>query len=187
MDKVFSKLDNQVKGKAVLKIVISILAEILLIIVTKSVYEEGETVGAIVCLILWSIVCLVYFISGIRTLSDDNNLLKEYVKTSNISIEELENEFKTAKKIGSVYIGKKHVFSNDSLGVVVVPINSITKLEIVHLGANPVKRRKGYYYLYIYSNISDKKRKIYSVTDVNLKKVVEEISSLNTSIECIVK
>ena len=132
-------------------------------------------------------MCLVYFLSGLGILLDDNNLLKEYIKNSNITMKELESEYKVAKKIGSIYIGNKHIFSNDSLGVVVVPIKSITKLEIVHLGANPIKMRKGYYYLYIYSNISDKKRKIYSVTDFNLKQAVEEINKLNQNIECIVK
>ena len=134
------------------------MVEILLIKVSISFYDEGETFAAVFCCILWSIVCFVYLISGLKTLFNDNNLLKEYVNSSNITMKELEDEYKTAKKIGSIYIGKRHIFSNDSLGVVVVPINSITKLEIVNLGANPAKLRNGYYYLYIYSNISDKKR-----------------------------
>ena len=58
---------------------------------------------------------------------------------------------------------------------VVIPINSITNLEIAHLGANPAKFRNGYYYLYIYSNIFNEKINIYSIHDLNFKKVIEEI------------
>lgn len=178
-------LKGKTKTKAILKIIISILVEILLIKVSISFYDEGETFAAVFCCILWSIVCFVYLISGLKTLFNDNNLLKEYVNSSNITMKELEDEYKTAKKIGSIYIGKRHIFSNDSLGVVVVPINSITKLEIVNLGANPAKLRNGYYYLYIYSNISDKKRKIYSITKGCLKDAVNEIAKLNSNIDII--
>lgn len=177
------KIKYQTKIKAILKVMLSIFAELLLIIVIKSLYEEGETFAAIICLILFSIVCVIYFVSGLATLLNNNYLLKEYMKKNNITMQQLEIEYESAKKIGSVYIGDQHIFSNDNLGIMVVPISSITKLEIVHLGANPVKMRAGYYYLYVYSNISDKKRKIYAVTDINLKKVVKEISKLNTNIE----
>lgn len=171
-----NNLKGKSKTKAILKILISILVEIILIKVSISVYEDGEEFAAIFCFILWSIVCVIYFISGLSALLNDNKLLKQYLSTTNITIEQLEDELKSANKIGNIYIGNKHIFSNDSLGVVVIPIDSITKLEIAHLGANPAKMRKGYYYLYIYSNICDKKRKIYSVTDSDFKKVIEEIS-----------
>lgn len=173
------KFKGKSKTKAILKILISILVEILLIKVSIYIYEEGEEFASIFCFVLWSIVCVIYFISGLRALLNDNKLLKQYLNTTNVTIEQLEEELKSAKKIGSIYIGNKHIFSNDSLGVVVLPIDSITKLEIVHLGANPVKMRKGYYYLYIYSSVCDKRRKIYSVTDSDFKKVIEEIKEVN--------
>lgn len=176
------ELKGKSKSRAILKIVISALVEVLLVYMSFSIYEDGEEFAAIFCFILWSIVCLIYFISGFKALFDDNKLLKEYLNSSNITIEELEEELKIANKIGNVFIGNKHIFSSDYLGVVVIPIESITKLEIVHLGANAIKRRRGYYYLYIYSNVYEQKRKIYSITDNSFKKVVEEIKKVNANV-----
>jgi len=170
-----NKLKGKSKIKAILKVLISVLVESLLIIVCYSVYEEGEEFAAIFCGILWSIVCVVYCISGLSALLNDNKRLKQYLSTTNITINQLEEELKSVKKIGNIYIGNKHLFSNDSSGVVVIPINSITNLEIAHLGANPAKLRNGYYYLYIYSNIFNEKIKIYSIHDLDFKKVIEEI------------
>lgn len=163
-----NKLKNQAMIKAILKIILSIFYEILLIIVFKTLYEKGQTFPAIICLILFSIVCLMYFVLGLNVLLNCNYLLKDYLKkNSNITMQQLDDEFKSAQKIGNIYIGNQHMFSNDSLGIMVIPINSITKLEIAHLGANPAKMRNGYYYLYVSSNISETKRKIYAVTDIN--------------------
>lgn len=180
------KLKNKTKAIAVLKILFAVVGEILLLYLMKiNGREDLGTFGIIFLITIWTIAFFIYFVSGIRTLKNYNKSLLNYLKESNITMQQLEMEIKSAKKIDSIYIGKRHIFSNDNLGMVVIPIASINKLKIVHLGYNPAKMRKGYYYLYIYVSNSEERRKIYSIVKNGLIEAADEITKTNKNIECI--
>lgn len=180
-----NKLVTKTKRIAVLKIIFAVFVEILVIYMMEERSEDISTIGRITCTVLWTFACAYYFISGINALKNHNKVLHNFLKENNITMRQLDTEIKSATKIGTIYIGTKHIFSHDNSGIVVLPIVLINKLEIVRFGYNPLKGKKGYYYLYIYSSSSEKYRRIYSVLKNGLIDAADEIIKINKNIECI--
>lgn len=173
------KLIEKSRNKGLLKIILSSLFEIFLIFMIYNV-EEMSTFGSVVCFILWTIVALIYFIGGMNHIQNYKNNVNKYIKAPNY--EELEEECKKAKKISSLYIGDKHVFVFTTTGFYILNISDIETMYYLHLGANPVKARPGYYYLFLKGEKIKEKIKIYFVSKNKVIEVMNYLKNINNNI-----
>ena len=175
------KLTGKIRTKGILKIFFSVLAEILLIfVVTNS--SDVEEFGIIFCTILWSIVCIIYFISGIRNIKNSSKNINEYIQKSNYTRQQLDAEFNNSKSFSNLYIGTTHVFVVSSDGPHVVPINDIQTMYYRHLGSNPAKGRPGYYYLYLKGENISGNIKIYYISKKSVQEAIEYLVQVNDKI-----
>ena len=143
MRKQFAKM----KFKAVLKIIIPIV--LMAFIVFMMLREDFETVEIVVVCGLWGIAALIYIVSGILTLKNGPKQATKYIKNYPGGSEALDEEFEAAEKFGWLKIGSNHVFADASDGFYIIPYEKVENAYVRHEGANPVKGRSGYYYLYI--------------------------------------
>lgn len=145
---------------AVAKVLLVILAAIVLIICFR--HEELE-MAAIICLsLLWGIVFLTYLISGIRTIATGAGQAREYMANSPYNMERLDEEYERARDFGRIHVGDIHVFANASDQFYVLPLRDIERVWVENHGANPLKCRKGYYYLYIQTKDVEKIKVYYA-------------------------
>jgi len=79
---------------------------------------------------------------------------------SSYNIERLDEEYDAAQPFGRIHVGNVHVFANASNQFYVLPLRDIERVWVENHGANPLKCRKGYYYLYIQAK-GDEKIKVY--------------------------
>lgn len=132
---------------AMAKVLLVILGAIVLIVCFR--HEELE-MAAIICLsLLWGVVFLIYLISGIRTIVTGAGQAREYMANSPYNMERLDAEYDGAQPFGRIHVGNVHVFANASDQFYVLPLRDIERVWVENHGANPLKCRKGYYYLYI--------------------------------------
>ena len=175
------KLTGKMKSKGIFKIFFSVLAEMLLIfVVTNS--SDVEEFGIIFCTILWSIVCIIYFISGIQNIKNSSKNIDEYIQKSNYTKQQLDAEFNNSKNFSNLYIGTTHVFVVSSNGPYVVPINDIQTMYYRHLGSNPAKGRPGYYYLYLKGENIGGDIKIYYISKKSVQEAMDYLMKVNDKI-----
>lgn len=146
---------------AVAKVLLVILAAIVLIICFR--HEELE-MAAVICLsLLWGVVFLIYLISGIRTITTGAKQAREYMANSPYNMERLDEEYERARDFGRIHVGDIHVFANASDQFYVLPLRDIERVWVENHGANPLKCRKGYYYLYIQTKDVEKIKVYYAL------------------------
>ena len=175
------KLIGKVRRKGILKIFFSVLAEILIIFVATN-SSDIEEFGIIFCTVLWSIVCIIYFISGIQNIKNSSKNINEYIQKSNYTRQQLDSEFYNAKSFSNLYIGITHAFLLSSDGPHVVPINDIQTMYYRHLGYNPAKGRAGYYYLYLKGEKISDNIKIYYISEKSVQEVMDYLIQVNDKI-----
>lgn len=176
-----NKIIRKMYFRAFLKIIFSILAAALIIYMI--IVENDDIVVSIVVGGLWSIVVIVYFISGIIMLKNGTKQLSNYIKKTGYTKKELNDEYEKSKKFGSLYIGDKHTFLVSSNGFYIVPIDDIEKVDYLHLGENKLKGRPGYYYLYLKGEKIEDNIKIYFVSKSNLTEAMNYLVSKNNKIK----
>lgn len=172
-------LIKKLRNKGLLKIVLSCLFEILVVYVILST-DDVEMFGKIVCLVLWSIVCLVYFISGLINIKNYKININNYTNIPNY--EELDKEYDNSKKFSDLYIGDKHVFVISSNDFYILKLDDIDSMHYLHLGYNYLKGRPGYYYLYLKGKDIEKNVKIYFISKQNVKDAMDYLKSKNNNI-----
>ena len=134
---------------AILKIIFALgLTALVVFVMIESGSEIGPA-GVVVCSILWGIVAIVYICSGFGTIFGGKKQMKEYMQTSGYNEMQLEEELARASNFGRVRVGDTHVFVNGSKQFCIIPLKEISDVYVLNHGANRVKHRKGYYYLYI--------------------------------------
>lgn len=173
------KLIKKLRNKGLLKIILSCLFEILVVYVILST-DDVETFGKIVCLVLWSIACLVYFISGIINIKNYKSNINKYINIPNY--EELNKEYNNSKKFSELYVGDNHVFVISSNDFYVLNIEDIESMYYLHLGYNYLKGRQGYYYLYLKGEKIKETIKIYFISKQNVKDAMDYLKSKNNNI-----
>lgn len=131
--------------KAVLKIIIPIG----LAVAVMPTLLEMELVAIIAICCTMGLAGLIYVISGILTIKNGAGQASRYIREYAGGRKSLDEEYEAAKEFGAVKIGKNHLFANASDGFYIVPLAKIEKVFVRHEGANPLKGRPGYYYLYI--------------------------------------
>lgn len=174
------KMIFKIRMIAFFKILLSLLAEILIVYVCLSAPDLAAT---IVCISLWSIVCLIYFINGVYTLKNGTEQLNEYIKKSNYTFKELDEEVKKSNNLYNVNIGDKHVFLITNKIISVIPINDIESLEIRLSGQNVLKGRPGYYYLYFNGKNIENFTKVYFATKNSVDQVVDALLNIKSNIK----
>lgn len=175
------ELSKRVRRKGIIKIFFSLLVEILVIFgITNQSDIEGFSI--IVCSILWSIVCIVYFIGGIRNIINSNKNIEEYIQKSNFSKQQLDTEFINSKKFSNLYVGTTHVFAISSDAPYIIPIKDIQTMFYKHLGSNPAKGRMGYYYLYLKGEKISDDIKIYYIFKEDVKDTMDYLLQINNNI-----
>jgi len=177
--KIMKDLIKKLRNKGLLKIILASLFEILIVCVILST-DDVELVGKIVCLVLWSILCLVYFVSGIINIK--NYKINVYQYTNIPNYKELDNEYNKSKKFSGLYVGDEHVFVISSNNFYVLNLKNIESMHYLHLGYNYLKGRPGYYYLYLKEDKKEETIKIYFVSKQNLKDAMDYLKSKNNNI-----
>ena len=175
------KIIKKMYFRASIKVIFSILITILVIYITMQ--ENMNTFTMIVIITLWAIIALIYCANGIKTLTNGTKYIKEYIKNSNYTINELNNEFEECTKFGTIYIGSNHTFTISSNGIHIFLITDIEKISYEHLGQNLAKGRTGYYYLYIKGKNIEDNIKIYFASKNNLTKAINYLIDKNNKIE----
>ena len=172
-------LIKKLRNKGLLKIILSCLFEILVVYVILST-DDVEMFGKIVCLVLWSIACLVYFISGLINIKNYKININNYTNIPNY--EELDKEYNNSKKFSSLYIGDNHVFVISSNDFYILKLEDIESMLYLHLGYNYLKARPGYYYLYLKGKNIEKTVKIYFISKQSVKDAMDYLKSKNNNI-----
>ena len=168
---------KKMRQKALLKIVAAIIGAALVILVAVNTYEEQEAWVTIFIVALWLSFALVYFTSGVNTLRHGMKQANLYIENSRFSKQQLEEEYDNAEDFGSVRVGGMHVFANASNGFYIIPIAEIEKIYVTHEGHNPLKGKRGYYYLRINAQNIEKRIKIYYVSRRRVEAAKECIES----------
>lgn len=175
------KLISKIYMRGWIKIIGSLLGEILILTIAIF-YTNAELFSRIISGSLFSIVAIIYFIQGCHIITSGIKPLYKYIEISKISYDELEKEFLNSIKINNVYIGTTHIFSNNEIGIIILPINDIQNLTIKHYGENYAKGRIGYYYLYIKAKNIKEYTRIYSINKFNLEKIIQILKNKNNAI-----
>lgn len=144
---------------AIAKIIFVLIAAFALFICFKN--QELETGVIIFLSLLWGCVFLIYLFSGIRTIITGAKQAKEYMANSTYSVQRLDEEYNNAQSFGRIHVGNNHVFANASNQFYIIPLKDIENVWVKNYRANPLKARKGYYYLYIQVKDFTKNIKIY--------------------------
>lgn len=131
--------------KAILKIVIPI--GIAVVLIPELLKEELAAIITIFCTM--GLAGLIYVISGILTLKNGAKQARKYIHSYPGGMNALNEEYENAEEFSDARIGQSHLFANASDGFYIVPFEKIEEVFVRHEGANPVKGRPGYYYLYI--------------------------------------
>ncbi len=176
-----NKIIRKMYFRAFLKIIFSILITTLVIYIISK--ENVNTFTIIIIGTLWATISLIYCTNGIKVLTSGTKYLKEYIKNSNYTINELNDEFEKSTKYGTIYIGNKHAFTISSNGIHTFLIEDIENISYEHLGENLAKGRKGYYYLYIKGKNIEDNIKIYFASKNNLTKSINYLIDKNKKIE----
>ena len=169
----------KLRNKGLLKIVLSCLFEILVVYVILSA-DDVESFGKTVCLVLWSLACLIYFISGLINIKNYKININKYTNIPNY--EELESEYNKSKKFSSLYVGDSHVFVISSNDFYILKLDDIESMLYLHLGYNYLKARPGYYYLYLKGKKIEKNVKIYFTSKTKVKEAMDYLKSKNNNI-----
>ena len=173
------ELIKKLRNKGLLKVVLSCLFEILVIYVILS-SDDVELFGKIVCLVLWSIACLVYFFSGIINIKNYKNNINKYINLPNY--EELDKEYNNSKKFSGLYVGDNYVFVISSNDFYILNLEDIESMSYLHLGYNYLKARPGYYYLYLKGKKIKETIKIYFTSKHHVKIAMDYLKSKNNNI-----
>lgn len=160
------------------KFLCSILAEILILIFLFQT-SEGYDVPSIICGVLFSICCLIYFIQGLSILIKGKRPLREYIKNSGISYENLDKEFRNTTSINNIYIGDSHLFSYSPKELIILPIENIESVYIARFSTGYITR---YYYLYLMGKDIKKVTRILGWSKTSLEKAVQILLSKKDSI-----
>ena len=176
------KLSKKVRRKGYLKIIFAILVG-LIVMYCLNCNEDIELAGKITCTILWSIVFVIYLISGIQNIKNCDKNIKEYIQKSDYSKQQLDTEFNNSKSFSNLYVGDTHVFAIGSDAPYIIPIRDIQRIYYKHLGANPAKGRKGYYYLYLKGEKINNNIKVYFIYKTDLKKAMDYLLKIKNKIK----
>lgn len=144
---------------AIAKIIFVLIAALVLIICFKN--QELEKGVIIFLSLLWGCVFVIYLFSGIRTIVTGAKQAKEYMANSSYNMQSLDAEYDKAQSFGRIHVGDNHVFANASNQFYILPLKDIENVWVKNYRANPLKARKGYYYLYIQVKGFSKNIKIY--------------------------
>lgn len=162
--------------KAILKIVIPI--GIAAAVMPKLLEMELAAIITVSCTM--GLVGLFYVISGALTLKNGSKQAREYIRSYSGGFQALNEEYENAEKFGDIRVGYKHLFANASDGFYIISLEKIEEVFVRHEGANPVKRRPGYYYLYIRANGIDNRNNMIKIYYVSKHKVKEAQAALET-------
>ena len=173
------ELIKKLRNKGLLKVVLSCLFEILVVYVILSA-DDVESLGKTICLVLWSLACLIYFISGLINIKNYKININKYINLPNY--EELDKEYNNSKKFSSLYVGDNHVFVISSNDFYILKLEDIQSMFYLHLGYNYLKARPGYYYLYLKVKNIEKNIKIYFTSKPKIKEAMDYLKSKNNNI-----
>lgn len=172
-------LIKKLRNKGLLKIILSCVFEILVVYVILSA-DDVESFGKTVCLVLWSLACLIYFISGLINIKNYKININKYIKLPNYK--ELESEYNNSKKFSGLYVGDNYVFVISSNDFYILKLEDIESMLYLHLGYNYLKARPGYYYLYLKGQNIEKTIKIYFISKQHVKDAMDYLKSKNNNI-----
>ena len=154
-----------------------------LLIVMMSKIAEDEPVAAVVCSILWGLVVVIYFFTGMRTIIKGAWQAKDYLKHSGYAEMQLEEEYGSAQKFGGVRIGRLHIFANATDQFYIVPLAAVREVRVTRHGRNRLGR-SGYYYLRMKAEGIEKEFKVYYISQKKPQEVLEAIRQAATNAKC---
>ena len=153
-------------GYAVAKIAFAVAMAVLAYMVIFRGTADVEPFGKVICSLCWGAFCLVYFVSGVRTILLGTKQAKEYMETTGYNEARLEEEYENATNYGRIRVGAKHVFANASNGFYVIPIVEIETAYFYY---------HKYTYVYIKAQCFSKKIKMYYLSKKKAEEAVQSI------------
>lgn len=163
--------------------ILAVAAEGLLAILLLVVARDNK--GSTLCMVLWSIGMLYWFLMGFLSFYSPAEHIKSYCRQAGISMEVLNAEAEAAEKLHGVYLGKQHLFFSSATSMAVIPYASLTRLELVRKGHNPAKGRPGALYLYFKGTGIEKNISAYFAVLPQAEAVIQRILQFNPAIQVI--